>query len=52
MEIYNESVNDLLDSSRKNLEIRESKEGVVVERLTSKQADCAQGLIAILAEGE
>ena len=52
MEIYNESVNDLLDSSKRNLEIRESKEGVVVERLTSREAACAQGLIDILNEGE
>ena len=31
MEIYNESVNDLLDSHKKNLEIRESKDGVIVD---------------------
>ena len=52
MEIYNESVNDLLDGSKRNLEIRDSKDGVVVERLTSREASCAQGLIDILNEGE
>ena len=31
MEIYNENVNDLLDYNKKNLEIRECKEGVVVD---------------------
>ena len=41
MEIYNESVNDLLDCHKKNLEIRESKGGVVVDQLTLKEADCA-----------
>ena len=34
LEIYNENVNDLLDSSKKNLDVREGKDGVVVERLT------------------
>ena len=52
MEIYNENVNDLLDSNKKNLEIRESKDGVVVDQLTSIEASCAQGLIDILHEGE
>ena len=52
MEIYNESVNDLLDCHKKNLEIRESKDGVIVDQLTLKKADCAQGLIEILNYGE
>ena len=30
MEIYNESVNDLLNSNKKNLEIRENKDGGVL----------------------
>lgn len=38
MEIYNENVNDLLDNNKKNLEIRESKDGVVVDQLTSREA--------------
>ena len=41
MEIYNENVNDLLDNNKKNLEIRESKDGVVVDQLTSREAICA-----------
>ena len=36
LEIYNECVNDLLDSTRRNLELRENKEGVVVENLSQK----------------
>ena len=34
LEIYNEQVNDLLDSNGANLDIREKKGKVVVERLT------------------
>lgn len=52
MEIYNENVNDLLDNNKKNLEIREGKDGVIVDQLTIRKADCAKGLIDILHEGE
>ena len=52
MEIYNENVNDLLDNNKKNLEIREGKDGVIVDQLTTRKADCADGLIDILHEGE
>ena len=41
MEIYNENVNDLLDNNKKNLEIREGKDGVIVDQLTSREASCA-----------
>ena len=35
LEIYNENVNDLLNPSKKNLEVRENKNGeVVVDQLT------------------
>ena len=38
LEIYNENVNDLLDPTRKNLEVREKKSGeVVVDNLTHKK---------------
>ena len=34
LEIYNESVNDLLDPTKKNLEVREDKKQIVIEGLT------------------
>jgi hypothetical protein len=40
LEIYNEIVNDLLDSTKRNLEVRESKfGGVFVENLTEKHVN-------------
>ncbi len=37
LEIYNENVNDLLNSSKRNLEVRENKNGdVFVDGLTNK----------------
>ena len=36
MEIYNESVNDLLDSNKTNLELREHKGEVFVDQLTTR----------------
>jgi len=40
MEIYNECVNDLMNPANKNLEIRESVEGILINRLTEKSVDC------------
>jgi hypothetical protein len=40
MEIYNECVNDLMNPANKNLEIRESVEGILINRLTEKEVDC------------
>jgi hypothetical protein len=38
LEIYNENVNDLLDGTKRNLEVRENKNGeVLVENLTMKK---------------
>ena len=36
MEIYNESVNDLLDANKRNLEVRDQKGEIFIEHLTSK----------------
>jgi hypothetical protein len=37
LEIYNENVNDLLNSSKRNLEVRENKNGdVLVDGLTNR----------------
>jgi kinesin family protein 15 len=40
MEIYNESVNDLIEPSNKNLEVRESiSNGIYVNRLSEKKVE-------------
>ena len=43
LEVYNEMVNDLLDPSKVNLEIRESLEkGIYVDKLTEVEVSCQQ----------
>ena len=52
-EIYNETVNDLIDSSKKNLEIRESyNKGVMVNNLTEIIAENYEKVIQLLNTGE
>ena len=52
LEIYNESVNDLLDSNKTNLELREHKGEVFVDQLTTRQVVCSQDIIDVLHEGD
>jgi centromeric protein E len=53
LEIYNENVNDLLDGSKRNLEVRENKSGdVLVEGLTLKTVTCQEEFMECLREGE
>jgi len=53
LEIYNESVNDLLNSAKRNLEVRENKNGdVIVEGLTLKTVTCEEEFMSCLREGE
>ena len=52
LEIYNENVNDLLDSSKRNLDVRDGKDGVVVERLTFRQVQSTAQMLEILEEGD
>ena len=52
MEIYNESINDLLDSSKKNLDIRESTtKGIFVEGLTEVLTESLEKAIFLLMQG-
>ncbi|MCQ2819903.1 MAG: hypothetical protein MJ252_21775 [archaeon] len=52
-EIYNETVNDLVDPKKKNLEIRESiAKGVFVNNLTETVVQNAEKVLQILNEGE
>lgn len=53
LEIYNEGVNDLLNSTKRNLEVRENKNGdVIVDGLTHKIVTCEEEFINCLREGE
>lgn len=53
LEIYNESVNDLLNSTKRNLEVRENKDGdVIVEGLTNKIVTCEEEFLNCMREGE
>ena len=52
LEIYNESVNDLLDTSKKNLEIREGKKGIYVENLTEIRVDTPEIAFNLVKQGD
>jgi centromeric protein E len=53
LEIYNESVNDLLNNGKRNLEVRENKIGdVIVEGLTLKTVICEDEFMNCMREGE
>ena len=53
LEVYNEMVNDLLDPSKVNLEIRESLEkGIYVDKLTEVEVSCQQDAYTHLISGE
>lgn len=53
MEIYNEFVNDLLDSNKKNLEVREHSSGeVYVHGLTKKSVQNVDEFMSYLKQGE
>jgi len=51
MEIYNEQINDLLDPSKKNLEIREdrTKKEISVEGLTKVEVKTPEQVMAYLS---
>jgi len=53
LEIYNESLNDLLDPLKKNLDIRESTtRGIFVENLTEVSTDSLEKAIHLLMQGD
>ena len=52
MEIYNESVNDLLDANKRNLDVRDHRGEVIVENLTCKTVRCTQDIEELLELGE
>lgn len=53
LEVYNEQINDLLDASKTNLEIREHPEkGIFVDKLSEFIADSEARALELLALGE
>ena len=53
MEIYNEMINDLLDSKKKNLELRESvRKGIFVDNLTEIAVDSSEKVSNIIKQGD
>ena len=53
LEIYNESVNDLLDVSKKNLDVRESiSQGVYIQGLSSKECKNQAEMMSFVEKGE
>ena len=52
MEIYNESVNDLLDANKRNMEVRDQKGEIIIESLTTQQVRNMDDIKAILKLGE
>ena len=52
LEIYNESVNDLLDEGKKNLEIREDKKQIVIEGLSKHEVKTPEELLSLLEKGQ
>ena len=53
LEIYNENVNDLIDPSNKNLDVRESiSNGIYINKLTETQVDSFEEVMAIMEKGD
>jgi centromeric protein E len=53
LEIYNESVNDLLNCTKRNLEVRENRNGdVIVDGLTNKVVTCEEEFLTCMHEGD
>ena len=53
IEIYNESVNDLIDPANKNLEVRESiSNGIYINRLCEKKVESFDEVIDFINKGD
>ena len=53
IEIYNESVNDLIDPQNKNLEVRESiTNGIYINRLSEKKVEEFQEVMQYMSRGD
>ena len=53
LEIYNECLNDLIDSSNKNLEVRETiSNGIYINRLTEKKVTSFEEVMKYMEQGD
>lgn len=52
LEIYNESINDLIETSKKYLKYREGKEGIYEENLTEIRADTPEIAFNLVNQGD
>lgn len=53
IEIYNESVNDLIEPSNRNLDIRESiSTGIYINRLSEKKVHSVEEVMGFMAKGD
>lgn len=53
VEIYNETINDLIDPANKNLEVRESiKDGIYINRLSDNKVSSVQEVLSFMEKGD
>ena len=52
MQIYNECVNDLITPANKNLDVRESIQGIYINKLTEKQVSESQEVLEYMEQGD
>ena len=53
MEIYNESVNDLIEPANKNLDIRESiSNGIYINKLSEKTVENFDNVMDFMSKGD
>ena len=50
-QIYNECVNDLINPANKNLDVRESIQGIYINRLSEKEVSSAQEVMQLMELG-
>ena len=52
VQIYNECVNDLITPANKNLDVRESIQGIYINRLTEKEVQDQQEVFKYMIQGD
>jgi hypothetical protein len=51
IEIYNEQVNDLLDISKRNLQVRQNQKDIIIEGLSKHKTGSVEEVLALLELG-
>ena len=52
LEIYNEVVNDLLDKNNTNLDVRENRQGIFIDKLSEKEVSSIADIMEYLRRGD